>query len=192
MYCTARLALRAGQWVWSTVSELAAALGVCHLPQVRTRRPDGVEMLLACGEEYAEHDLGAGGRPRGLEGGVAALTCVEPDLPQPGAVRMDHEHLSVRATEQDPLPVRGPASRILGEVPCRDPSQATPGRSWTWLVPSGFAVKIWKSPRLASNRPSTRASRSASRLPDNGTYQSRCWQQTGRCARGELLGVVPP
>ena len=32
---------------------------------------------------------------------------------------------------------------------------ATPGRSWTCLVPSGFAVKIWKSPRPALNLPNT-------------------------------------
>src|SRR5215472_18325915 len=46
-------------------------------------------------------------------------------------------------------------TRILVPLGDQRGHSATPGRSWTWLVPSGFAVKIWKSPRLASNRPNT-------------------------------------
>src|SRR6266851_6715875 len=105
---TACLALRAGQRVRPPVREFLAALGVGHLPQVRAGRPHGVEVLLAgAGEEQAKHDPGAVGRPHGLIGEVAAGTYVEPDLLERGAVRMDCEHLSVLAAEQDPLAVRG-------------------------------------------------------------------------------------
>src|SRR5260370_27140494 len=46
-------------------------------------------------------------------------------------------------------------TRILVPFGDQRGHSATLGRSWTWLVPSGFAVKIWKSPRSGLNLPNT-------------------------------------
>ena len=81
-------------------------------------------MLLAgAGQEQAEHDFGAVGRPCGLAGGVTAAD-VKVYLVKAGAVRVDDEQLLLVVAEQDPFPVGGPASRVFGEAGCRDLAQA--------------------------------------------------------------------